>query len=64
MNSEFWLKRWADGKAQTPMGKKRQIKSFADAKVQADMTDDGMFQTIKNGKKGGDGKTLMQPAEK
>lgn len=38
------------------MGKKRQIESFADAKVQAGMTDDAMFQTIKNGKKDGDGK--------
>lgn len=45
------------------MGKKRQIESFADAKVQAGMTDDAMFQTIKNGKKDGDGKTLMPAAE-
>lgn len=66
---EIWADQCAtchgpDGKAQTPMGKKRQIKSFADAKVLAGMTDDAMFQTIKNGKKGSDGKTLMPAAEK
>jgi len=54
----------ADGKAQTPMGKRRQIKNFADAKVQADMTDDAMFKAIKDGKKSGAGGTLMPPAEK
>jgi mono/diheme cytochrome c family protein len=53
----------ADGGAQTPMGKKLQIKMFTDAKVQAELTDDGMLKAIKQGKKAGDGKTLMPPAE-
>ena len=64
---ELWMDKCAlchgaDGKAQTPMGKKLQIKNFADAKVQADMRDDAMFKAIKEGKKSDGGKTLMPPA--
>ena len=48
---EIWMDQCAqchgaDCKAQTPMGKKRQIKNFTDAKVQADMTDDAMSKAI------------------
>lgn len=54
----------ADGKAQTPMGKRRQIKNFADAKMQAQMTNEAMFTVIKDGRKSASGGTLMPPAEK
>jgi mono/diheme cytochrome c family protein len=53
----------ADGKGQTPMGKKRQIKDFTDAKVQSEMKDEAIVKAIKEGKQAGDGKTLMQPAK-
>ncbi len=52
-----------DGKAQTPMGKKRQIRNFSDPKVQADLTDDAIFKAIKDGKKSDSGNRFMPPAE-
>ena len=52
----------ADGKAQTPMGKKLHIADFTDAKVQAAMKDDEMFKAIKEGRKTKEGNTLMKPA--
>ena len=52
----------ADGKGQTPMGKKVDIKDFTDAKYQASFTDDQAFKAIKEGIKDGD-KTRMKPAE-
>lgn len=53
----------ADGKGQTKMGQKLGVKDYTDAKVQAEMKDDAMAKTIKEGAKAKDGKTLMKPAE-
>ena len=49
-----------DGKGQTKMGQKLGVKDFTDAKVQAAITDDAAFKTIKEGKKDADGKTMMK----
>jgi mono/diheme cytochrome c family protein len=49
----------ADGKGDTKMGKKLEVKDYTDAKVQAAMKDDEMTNTIKHGKKDGD-KTKMK----
>ena len=49
----------ADGKGDTKMGKKLEVKDYTDAKVQAAMTDEEMTKTIKQGKKDGD-KTKMK----
>jgi cytochrome c551/c552 len=51
-----------DGKGQTPMGKKLNLKDFTDAKFQATFTDDQAFKAIKEGIKDGD-KTVMKAAE-
>jgi cytochrome c553 len=51
-----------DGKGDTKMGKKLDIKNLADAKVQSSLTDDQAFKIIKEGVKDGD-KTKMKPAE-
>jgi cytochrome c553 len=51
-----------DGKGDTKMGKKLEVKDFTDAKVQADMKDDAMLKAIKEGVKDGE-KTRMKPAE-
>lgn len=64
---EIWEKNCAkchgnDGKGDTKMGKKVGVKDYTDAKVQAEMTDDRMFKSIKEGIKDGD-KTKMKPAE-
>ncbi len=64
---ELWEKNCAkchgaDGKGQTKMGAKLKVKDYTDAKVQAEMKEDKMFNAIKNGIKEGD-KTLMKPAE-
>jgi mono/diheme cytochrome c family protein len=48
-----------DGKGDTKMGKKLEVKDYTDAKVQAAMKDDEMAKTIKQGKKDGD-KTKMK----
>ena len=51
-----------DGKGDTKMGKKLDIKNLTDAKNQSALTDDKVFKTIKEGVKDGD-KTRMKPAE-
>ena len=51
-----------DGKGDTKMGKKLDLKSLSDAKVQDSFTDDKAFKEIKGGIKDGD-KTRMKPAE-
>jgi cytochrome c553 len=51
-----------DGKGDTKMGKKLEIKDFTDAKVQADMKDDAMLKAIKEGVKDGE-KTRMKAVE-
>ena len=61
---ENWDKQCAkchgpDGKGDTKMGKKLEVKDYTDAKVQAAMKDDEMFKVIKEGKKDGD-KTKMK----
>ena len=48
-----------DGKGATKMGMKAGCKDFTDAKYQADLTDDKIAQTIKEGFKEGD-KTKMK----
>jgi cytochrome c553 len=52
----------ADGKGDTKMGKKLDIKNLSDAKVQESFTDDKAFKAIKEGVKDGD-KTRMKAAE-
>ena len=52
----------ADGKGDTKMGKKVEVKDLTDAKVQAEFTDDKAFKSIKEGIKDGE-KTKMKPAE-
>jgi cytochrome c553 len=52
----------ADGKGDTPMGKKLEIKDFTDAKYQASLKDDAMLKAIKEGVKDGD-KTRMKAVE-
>lgn len=61
---ETWEKQCAkchgpDGKGDTKMGKKLEVKDYTDAKVQASMKDEEMTKTIKEGKKDGD-KTKMK----
>ena len=51
-----------DGKGDTKMGKKLEIKDFTDAKYQASLKDDAMLKAIKEGVKDGD-KTRMKAAE-
>ena len=51
-----------DGKGETKMGKKLEIKDFTDAKVQADMKEDAMLKAIKEGVKDGE-KTRMKAVE-
>jgi mono/diheme cytochrome c family protein len=48
-----------DGKAETSMGKKLNIKSLADAKVQAASTDAQWEKIILEGVKGPEGKNVM-----
>ena len=64
---ENWEKNCAkchgpDGKGDTKMGKKLDIKDFTDAKVQASFKDEDLFKAIKEGVKDGD-KTKMKAAE-
>jgi cytochrome c6 len=49
----------ADGKGQTTMGKKLNLKDYTDPKVQDEMKDDKMTKAIKEGVKDGD-KTKMK----
>ncbi len=51
-----------DGKGDTKMGKKLEIKDLTDAKVQEAFTDEKAFKSIKEGIKDGE-KTKMKPAE-
>jgi len=52
-----------DGKGQTKMGQKLNIKDFSDAKVQASFTDEQAFKALKEGLKDADDKTRMKPVE-
>ena len=51
-----------DGKGDTKMGKKLEVKDLTDAKVQAAFTDEKAFKAIKEGIKDGE-KTKMKPAD-
>ena len=51
-----------DGKGETKMGKKAEVKDFTDAKIQASFKDQDMIKAIKEGVKDGD-KTRMKAAE-
>ena len=51
-----------DGKGQTKMGQKLGAKDYTDAAVQAAITDEQAFKSIKEGMKKAD-KTLMKPSE-
>jgi cytochrome c553 len=50
----------ADGRANTPMGKKIQAKNLTDPKVQAEFTDAKAMQLIKEGAKDAQGKMTMK----
>jgi mono/diheme cytochrome c family protein len=52
-----------DGKGDTKMGKKLNIKDFSDAKVQAAFTDEAAFKAIKEGLKSPEGVTRMKAVE-
>jgi len=52
-----------DGKGDTKMGKKAEVKDLTDPKVQAELKDDQAFKAIKDGIKDADGKIKMKPAE-
>jgi len=52
-----------DGKGDTKMGKKLQIKDYTDAKVQEKFKDEEAFKAIKEGLKDKEGKTKMKPIE-
>jgi cytochrome c553 len=51
-----------EGKGDTKMGKKAEVKDFTDAKIQASFKDEEMLKAIKDGVKDGE-KTRMKPAE-
>jgi cytochrome c553 len=64
---ENWAKNCAkchgpDGKGDTKMGKKIEIKDFTDAKYQASLKDEDMLKAIKEGVKDGD-KVRMKAVE-
>jgi mono/diheme cytochrome c family protein len=61
---EIWAKECAkchgpDGKGRTTMGKKLEVKDYSDPKNQADLKDEKMAKSIKEGIKDGD-KTRMK----
>ena len=63
----IWAKKCAgchgpDGKGDTKMGKKLEIKDFTDAKYQASLKDEDMLKAIKEGVKDGE-KVRMKAAE-
>jgi cytochrome c553 len=65
---DTWAKQCAkchgtEGKGDTKMGQKLQIKDYTDPKVQAEFKDEEAFKAIKEGVKDKDGKTRMKPAE-
>lgn len=49
-----------DGKGDTKLGRKLEVRNYTDAKVQASLKGEEMFKAIKEGVKK-DGKTLMRP---
>jgi cytochrome c6 len=53
----------AEGKGDTKMGKKLDIKDYSDAKVQAGFTDEEAFKAIKEGVKEKGGAARMKPVE-
>ena len=54
----------ADGKGQTPMGKRLKIKDYTKAEVQAEFTDEFIAKVIKEGIVNEKGKKVMLPFEK
>jgi len=52
-----------DGKGQTKMGQKLEIKDLTDAKLQADLKDEEAFKSVKEGIKDKEGKIKMKAAE-
>ena len=50
----------ADGKGQTKVGRKLNVKDYTDAKVQAEMKDDEMFKATKEGVFDKSGKERMK----
>ena len=63
--AENWAKNCAachgkDGKGETKAGRKAGVKDQTDAKYQATLTDEKMFEAVKNGLKE-DGKEKMKP---
>ncbi len=52
-----------DGKGQTKMGQKLEIKDLTDAKLQAELKDEKALKSIKEGIKDSEGKIKMKPAE-
>ncbi|MBI3417693.1 MAG: cytochrome c [Verrucomicrobia bacterium] len=52
-----------DGKGDTKLGKKSEVKDLTDAKVQEKFSDQELFKAIKEGVKEGE-KIKMKPAEK
>jgi cytochrome c553 len=53
----------AEGKGDTKMGKKLEIRDLTDAQVQAQFTDGEAFKALKEGLKDKDGKVRMKPVE-
>lgn len=53
----------ADGKGDTKMGKKLEIKDYTDAKVQAGFTDEAALKALKEGIKDKGGATRMKPVD-
>src|ERR1041385_6984061 len=52
-----------DGKGQTKMGQKLEIKDLTDAKLQADLKDEKAFKAVKEGIKDAEGKIKMRSEE-
>jgi cytochrome c553 len=52
----------SDGKGDTKLGKKSEVKDLTDAKVRASFTDEKAFKSVKEGIKEGE-KIKMKPAE-
>jgi len=67
-SQDIWTKQCirchgADGKGQTPMGKKLHVLDLTDAKVKTELKDEEMFKAIKEGRKTKEGNALMKPAQ-
>jgi cytochrome c6 len=63
---ENWTKHCAachgkDGKGETKAGKKAEVKDLTDAKLQASLSDEQVFNQIKDGMKDKNGKERMKP---